>query len=166
MGSGKTTVGQALAARLGGTFVDTDTLIEQAAGRPIPALFAEEGEVAFRDREEQAVAAACCGAAQVIATGGGAVLRDANVACLRQSCIVVWLTARAEVVVARTEALAEQRPVLAAGADNLHTHVLKLLGERGPRYQAAAHLIVDTSDRTPEALAAEIARKVERVTIP
>jgi len=162
MGSGKTTVGRLLADRLGWQFIDTDAIIEQEAGCGIPTLFQGEGEAAFRDRETRAVCAACAGANRVIATGGGAVLRQENVAALRDFCFVVWLTARPEVVVERTKAQAAARPLLARGADDLLTHVLTMLGTRGPCYQRAAHLIVDTSDRTPEAVAAEIVRKWER----
>lgn len=161
MGCGKTTVGQALAKRLGWEFVDTDTLIERETGQSIPALFATAGEAVFREQEERAVAEACAGKNRVIATGGGAVLREVNVTHLRERSFVVWLTVRPEVVVTRTAARAGERPVLAAGGggDDLLTHVLRLLGERGPRYQAAAHLVVDASDRSPDALAAEISRK-------
>jgi shikimate kinase len=162
MGSGKTTVGKILAARLGWTFTDTDARIVAEAGTDIPTLFTTEGETAFRDRETRAVCAACAGGEQVIATGGGAILRPENVAALRESSFVVWLTARPDVVVARTEAGAAGRPVLARGAADLLTHVLTLLGERGPYYQAAAHRIVDTSDRTPEDVADEVRRKWRR----
>lgn len=163
MGSGKTTVGRALAHRLGWDFVDTDALIEQQAGTTIPALFQREGETAFRDREERAVADACADGHRVISTGGGAVLRETNTLLLREKCFVVWLSVRAEAIVSRTGREAQARPVLAASGDSdLHTHVLRLLGERGPRYQAAAHLIVDSSDRAPDVIAAEIARKWER----
>jgi shikimate kinase len=162
MGSGKTTVGELLAARLGWTFTDTDALIVAEAGTDIPTLFTTEGETAFRDRETRAVCAACRRDEQVIATGGGAVLRPENVAALREKTFVVWLTARPDVVVARTEVGAARRPVLARGAADLLTHVLILLGERGPYYQAASHRIVDTSDRTPEDVADEVWRKWRR----
>jgi shikimate kinase len=162
MGCGKTTVGRLLARDTGGQFVDTDAEIERAAGTDIPTLFRAEGETAFRDRETAAIRAACAGVGRVIATGGGAVLRPENVALLRAGAYVVWLTARPDVVVARVGAGAEKRPVLARGASDLLTHVLTLLGERGPLYQAAAHLVVDTSDRAPSQIAGEIARKYER----
>jgi len=162
MGSGKTTAGAALAARLGWELVDTDALVEAESGRGIPDLFAAEGETAFREREERAVAAACSRAGRVIATGGGAVTRPANVAALRESSLVVWLTARPDVVVARTAERAADRPLLAAGGDDLYAHVLRMLGERGPLYRAAADVVVDSSDRAPAAVAAEIARRFDR----
>ena len=161
MGCGKSTIGRALARLRGWRFVDTDEVIRAAAGgRDIPGLFRDEGEAAFRDRETQAILGVCAGQGQVIATGGGAVLRPENGAALRGAGLVVWLTARPEVIVARTRHRAADRPVLARGGEELLVHVLRLLGERGPRYQAVAHLIVDASDRTPIVIAREIERKV------
>lgn len=162
MGSGKTTVGRILAERLGWVFVDTDTEIERDAGCDIPTLFQAEGEAAFRDRESAVVRAVCSRERQVISTGGGVVLRPENVDVLRNAAHVVWLTARPDVVVARIGARAQTRPVLARGANDLLTHVLTLLGERGPCYQASAHRVVDTSDRSPSSVVGEIIRKWER----
>ncbi len=162
MGSGKSTVGRLLAQKRGWRFVDTDEEIVRAAGRDIPSLFAQEGEAAFREREAEAVRRIAAGERQVIATGGGAVLREENAAALRGAGLVVWLTARPDVVVARTARRAAERPLLAWGGQDLLAHVLRMLGERGPLYQAAAHLVVDTSDRTPQAVAGEIQRKAAR----
>ena len=164
MGSGKTTVGKLLAARLGWRFTDTDALIEAAAGKSVPEIFAGDGESAFREKEAAAVQEACRGFCQVIATGGGAILRPENSAALRESALVVWLTARPDIVAARTEKMAASRPLLARRETDMLTHILKMLGERGPLYQAAAHCIVDTSDRSPNAAAAEIHRKWEKWT--
>jgi shikimate kinase len=165
MGCGKSTVGPILANLLGARFVDTDALIvADAGGRSIPSLFAEEGETAFRDRETRVIAAACESPEPVvIATGGGAVLREENVSCLRGSASVVWLSARPDIIVGRT--LRDRNRPLLMGAqtrEERQGRVLSLLGERGPRYQAAAHLIVDTSDRAPLAVAREIERKVAK----
>ena len=166
MGSGKTTVGRVLADRLGWRFADTDTLIaEQAGAQTVQALFADEGEMRFREREADAVRTVCADKHQVIATGGGTVTRPANVAALRQASLVVWLTARPEIVVARTRRTASTRPLLSEHAgteDALLTRVLTLLGERAPTYQSAAHLIVDSTDRSPAAIAGEIDRKAAR----
>ena len=76
--TGKTEVGRRLARALGWPFVDTDALVEEAAGRSVAAIFAEEGEAAFRARERTAVAEACASPAAVIAVGGGALLDPDN----------------------------------------------------------------------------------------
>ena len=160
MGSGKSTVGRALARLLQWEFVDTDNeIVRVARGKSIPQIFAEQGEAAFRDRETDAIRTVCARENCVIATGGGAILRAENRQLL-QAGLVVWLTARAEVVVARVEAARNSRPILSGAEDTpLLTHVLTLLGQRGPLYQASAQLIIDTSDLQPDALAKQIARK-------
>ena len=86
-GCGKSTVGRLLAERLGKRFLDTDAMI----GEPIPALIEREGETAFRDREQTAVEDAGKQLGAVIATGGGAVLREKNRLALRQNAVVVFL---------------------------------------------------------------------------
>ena len=89
--SGKTTVGQLLAQRTGKMFMDTDAMVEQAVGMSIPAYFAARGESEFREREREAVAAAASVGGRVIATGGGAVLREENLRALRRSGRLIFL---------------------------------------------------------------------------
>lgn len=89
--SGKSTVGRLLAELLGREFTDTDTMVEAADGRPIPQIFSEDGEAAFRDMETEAVKKVAAVGGAVIATGGGAILRPENVAALKQNGIVVFL---------------------------------------------------------------------------
>ncbi len=90
-GCGKTTVGRALAELSGRPFVDLDGEIVRRAGRPIPEIFATEGEDAFRSLERQILAETCAKSGQVIATGGGAVLRPGNRAAMRRTGRVYWL---------------------------------------------------------------------------
>ena len=90
-GCGKSTVGRLLAKRLGKAFADTDAVVEQAAGRPIPHIIAADGETAFRDRETAAVEETGKELGQVIATGGGAILRERNRLAMRQNGIVLFL---------------------------------------------------------------------------
>src|SRR5437879_3867198 len=92
-GTGKTTVGQLIAARLGWSFADVDARIETGAGKSIAEIFATEGETSFRDREAAALTELCARSACVVATGGGAVLREANRAVLKANGFVAWLTA-------------------------------------------------------------------------
>lgn len=89
-GCGKSTVGKLLSERLGKPFLDTDAMVEEA-GAPIPVIICEDGEQAFRDREQEAVAQAGKQLGHVIATGGGAVLRAENRLALRQNAIVIFL---------------------------------------------------------------------------
>jgi shikimate kinase/3-dehydroquinate synthase len=140
MGTGKTAVGRALAARLGARFVDTDVLVEEAAGRPIARIFAEDGEAAFRRLEARAVAEAAAPGGAVIATGGGVVLSAENMARLRRGGVVVALEAAPEAILARVGPGAD-RPLL--GTDPAAS-VRRLLAERAPLY-AAADLVVETS---------------------
>lgn len=97
MGSGKTTVGQRLAARLGGGFIDLDERITQAAGCSIPELFQTEGEARFRQREHAALIGVCAALLQhglawkIVALGGGTFTRAENRSCIRQTGYSIWL---------------------------------------------------------------------------
>lgn len=90
-GSGKTTVGRLAARQLSLPFADCDALIEAETGLTIPALFAQRGEAYFREVERRILAALCAAPAQVIATGGGAVVVDENRKIIKSSGIVVFL---------------------------------------------------------------------------
>jgi shikimate kinase len=160
MGTGKSVVGKRLAARLGRRFVDLDAEIAAAAGQSIPEIFAAEGEGGFRDRETAALRALAeeatdQRAARVIATGGGVLGREENVALLRRLGTLVCLTARPAVILERTRPWRD-RPLL-AGAPDPATVVERLLAERAPRYALANHAI-DTSDRSVEEVVEEICR--------
>ncbi len=150
MGTGKTSVGECLAARLGVPFVDTDRLVEAEAGRSVAAIFAEAGEAAFRAAERRAIHAALAVPKAVIATGGGAIVDAANLALLRAAAPLVCLTARPAVIMSRTRAAGPTRPLLEA--DDREARIAALLAERAAAY-AQADLTVDTSDRSPAELA-------------
>ena len=102
MGTGKTSVGRLLAARLGCAFHDLDRKIEEKHGMSIPAMFREHGEPYFRAREKEAVREAAGRTNLVIATGGGTVKDAENVAILRQNGILVALTADVDTILQRT----------------------------------------------------------------
>ena len=91
-GCGKTTVGKLLADAMGRDFVDVDSMIEARAGKPIPAIFAEDGEAVFRNLESKCIREAGARTGCVIATGGGAVTREGNYAPLHQNGTIVHLT--------------------------------------------------------------------------
>jgi shikimate dehydrogenase len=153
-GSGKTTVGRALAATLSLPFLDTDALIEERAGRSIPVIFATEGEEGFRLRE-RSVIASLPGEPAVIATGGGAVLDPANVRLLRANSVVIYLQASAGVIEARTKG--SGRPPLTGLS--LRDEIKSLLRVRLPAYERAADYCIGTGD----AAAAEVATTIRRL---
>ena len=153
MGTGKSEVGRRLAKRLGRPFVYTDHLIEARAGKTVAAIFAEDGEPAFRLLERDAVTAAVEQKDAVIAVGGGAVLDASNVARLRDAGVVVCLTAEPETILRRVGDLVK-RPLL-AGCDPRGV-IERLLAARAPAYAAAADVIVDTSGRGVDDVVAEI----------
>ena len=138
--SGKTTVGRLLAEKTGKVFVDTDELAEQAIGTSIADYFAARGESAFRDREQEAVAAVAAVGGQVIATGGGAILREENVTALRRSGRLFFLDRSPEKLVATAD-----RP-LSADAEALHRRYT----ERYALYCAAADFRVDGNGSVEE----------------
>jgi shikimate kinase len=143
MGTGKSAVGRGLARRLGRRLFDTDAWITREAAMPIPALFTEFGEDAFRQLETRAAERVSRSRGLVVSTGGGILVRDENVALLREGGILVGLTARPEVILRRT-APWESRPVLKR-APNPEQAVLDLMAERAPRY-ALADWTLDSSD--------------------
>ncbi len=139
MGTGKTTVGKRLAARLGWTFVDIDAVITSREGRSVEAIFATDGEAYFRAREREAVAEAAAGVDAVIATGGGAILDPESFDVLRRAALFVCLTADAETILRRTRG--GQRPLLQGDRE---ARVRTLLAERAAVYGRVPHQI-DTS---------------------
>lgn len=155
MGTGKTSVGRLLAARLGCAFHDLDRKIEEKYGMSIPAMFREHGESYFRAREKEAVRAAAQRANLVIATGGGTVKDPENVTLLRRRGILVALTADVDTILQRT-ATRGRRPVLDhADAGDRRAAVMQLLAERRHIYEDA-DITVDTSGRSPLEVAERI----------
>jgi shikimate kinase len=155
MASGKSTVGRLLAAALGRPFVDADAVIEERSGRPIPAIFADQGEAAFRDLEEAVIADLSRQDGLVIATGGGAVLRPANQEALRRSGLVIWLDVPPEELFERAgQQGLDSRPLL-QGADPL-ARLRALAESRAEAYQAAAHHRLAAGGLSAAAVTAQI----------
>ncbi|MCE9545663.1 MAG: shikimate kinase [Planctomycetia bacterium] len=156
-GTGKTSVARHLAERLGWTSLDTDVEIERVAGRSIAELFADEGQEAFRDCETAAVTAAAGGDRQVIAVGGGAVLRPQNRHILSAAGKLVWLTASPETIHRRLTAdpaTPGQRPDLTSSGGL--TEIRTVLADRESVYRQCADLEVDTEGKDLAAVAEEI----------
>ncbi len=154
MGAGKTTIGRALAQRLGREFVDTDRVLVERTGVPVATIFEIEGEAAFRRRESAVLAEFGAQGGGVISTGGGAVLTAENRELMRRHGTVIYLRARIEHLWERTRH-DTSRPLLAT-PDPRGT-LSKLLIERDPLYREAAHLIVDTGAQSAAALVARVA---------
>jgi shikimate kinase len=153
-GTGKSTVGRLVAARLGRPFVDADAALEARLGRSIRSFFESFGEPAFRDREEALLAELTSVPDRVLATGGGVVLREANRDALRRFGFVVWLTADPAVLAARLEADQSSgpgRPALTASGTL--GEVAAVLRVRTPLYRAVADAAVATDGRTPAEVA-------------
>ena len=151
MGSGKTTVGQALARRLGWSFVDLDETIRRREGQSIPDIFRDHGEAAFRQAETSALAALLndLGRDSIVALGGGAFAQEQNRALLAGRP-TVFLHAPVEELWQRCSADKEIRPLRQDRAQFARLHA-----ERTPHYEKA-RLRVVTSGKEPPAIAAEI----------
>ncbi|MGE0918727.1 shikimate kinase [Trichlorobacter lovleyi] len=153
MGSGKTSVGQLLAARLGYRFQDLDALLVEQAGKSINQIFADEGEAAFRERETALLATLVGQHGIILSTGGGVVIREANRRLLHAGGLVVNLTATVPVLAGRL-ALADDRPLL-KGDEALEARIERIMTERESFY-ADADIRIDTTGKTLEDVAAEI----------
>jgi shikimate kinase len=134
MGAGKSTVGRRLATRLRLPFLDADTEIEAAAGMSVPEIFEIHGEPHFRDGEARVIARLLETGPAVLATGGGAFLREDTRRRVRDKAISIWLKADSDVILRRVKRRAD-RPLLQT-ADPAAT-IDRLIGEREPVYQVA-----------------------------
>ena len=143
MGTGKTEVGKLLAEKLGKEFVETDAIIVEKAGRSIPEIFREDGEIAFRELEIAVIGEVATRKNAVIACGGGAVLNKINTDRLGKQSAIVCLTASPQVILKRTSADAEERPLLAV-ADRMK-QIEELMKFREPYYKRSADIIMNTS---------------------
>ena len=133
MGAGKTTIGRKLAHRIGYRFLDTDTLIEQAAGKSIPEIFERDGESGFREIETQVLAQVSAYTALVVATGGGVVTQPMNWSYLRHG-VVIWLDVPNQVLMSRLSG-DTSRPLLKEV--DLWEKLEGLLSDRGKLYEQA-----------------------------
>jgi shikimate kinase len=148
-GAGKSTVGALVAERLGVSFVDSDALVEQHAGRAISDIFLTDGEPVFRAMERDAVAEALADHDGVLALGGGAVMTEAIRDLLAGHPVVFLAVGLAAGV--RRVGLSTARPLLAGV--NPRATFSALLQERLPVYRAVARHEIATDDRTPDAVA-------------
>lgn len=156
-GTGKTEVARLIAERLGWQAVDSDDTIVEAAGKPIPAIFRDDGETHFRTLEHTALGELCSQTKIVIAAGGGAVLSAENRQLMADGSFIVCLEARPETILARLRPQLDSDPVarpLLATADPLG-RIRELKSFRQPYYALADHT-VHTDGLTMEQVAAEV----------
>ena len=143
MGSGKTTLGQLIATSLGYEFVDSDKDIEATTGVSIPTIFDYEGEDGFREREIHSIDLLTQKNKVVVATGGGAVLREENRQALRERGFVIYLKVSVHVQLMRT-ARDKNRPLLQT-PDRKKT-LQKMATIRAPLYEQTAHFSIRTDN--------------------
>ncbi|MEK7848129.1 MAG: shikimate kinase [Chloroflexota bacterium] len=160
--TGKTQVGSRVARLLGWEYVDTDAEIESMAGKPIPKIFAQDGEPVFREMERKALLAACQREKVVIATGGGAVLDPANRELMSRRGMVVCLDAEPGTIYQRLRRDADN-PVLPVIRPLLNVpdplgRIQELKASREPFY-SFAHFIIKTDNLVVEAASEEVVRR-------
>ena len=155
-GAGKSTVGPVLAGLLGVTFLDTDSEIEAAAGKPVGDIFIDDGEPAFRALERQAVASALASHPGVLGLGGGAVLDPGTRRLLAGQPVVYLETGFA--TAAKRVGMDQARPLLLG---NPRAQLKALLEQRLPVYQGLARITVGTDSRSAAEVADEIARLLD-----
>ncbi|WDD96096.1 shikimate kinase [Burkholderia sp. FERM BP-3421] len=141
MGAGKTTVGRAVARRLDRPFFDSDHEIEARTGARVPVIFELEGEDGFREREAQMIAELTQRENIVLATGGGAILRDENRALLNTRGLVVYLRANPHDLWLRTRK-DKNRPLLQT--EDPKARLEALYETRDPLYRECAHFVIET----------------------
>lgn len=157
MGTGKTTIGTAVARRLRLRYVSTDDLIEKREKCTINEIFTRRGEEAFRDIESAVVRELAGTSGLVIDTGGGVVLRDGNIAHLKETGTVFCLTADEDVIFERTKKY-KHRPLL--NVDDPKAKIRALIARRAPLY-ARADYTIDTGRRTVAQAVGDIAAVME-----
>ncbi len=159
MGTGKTAVGQLLAKKLKMAFFELDSLIEEKAGKSIPEIFQQDGEIAFRELEIEVTREVARKQGAVVACGGGIVLNKINIDRLRQGAVIVHLTATPAAILKRVAREAGQRPLLEV--ENPMLAIRELLKFRKPFYERAADITINTSKLDIEAVAEQIIERLK-----
>ena len=153
MGAGKTTVGRLLAQKLSLTFIDSDHEIEDHTGVDIPLIFEKEGEEGFRRREADIINELCQRKNIVLATGGGAVIKEENRKNLINHGLVIYLQADIKHLLHRTRK-DRNRPLLQG--PNPEQKLREIMQQREPLYQQAADYVIDTGKYSVQAIINQI----------
>ncbi len=158
MGAGKTTTGRMVAEALGWDYLDSDVEVEKKTGLTVPALFARDGEAAFRDAEAEVLREACARTDPVVVSvAGGAVLRPETRDLLRASGRVIWLRARPATLAARVGD-GVGRPLL---GEDPGSSLLALEAVRRPLYAEVADETIDVDDLSPDTVGGRIIAGVD-----
>jgi shikimate kinase len=160
MATGKSIVGKALKEHLGKnySFIETDLLIEDLAGKSIPKIFSEDGEALFREYELEACKKVAQLKKSIISCGGGVVLNKENIEILKQTCQIVLLTASPEEIYCRAiKDGKENRPIINKG--DLYKEIETLLRYREPYYKSSAEIIIDTTKKSIDRIVEEILKQ-------
>jgi shikimate kinase len=158
MGAGKSTIGRLLSSEMKLEFIDSDKVIEERCGANIPWIFDKEGEAGFREREEQVIDELTMLDGIVLATGGGAVMREANRRHLAGRGMVVYLCTSVEQQLART-AKDKNRPLLQN--DNPEKILRDLFAKRDPMYREVADIVIQTDRRNPRWVVQELQKRLK-----
>lgn len=158
MGAGKTTIGKLLASSMGRNFVDSDHEIQRRTGVDIPLIFELEGESGFRKRETEVLRDVTRLPNIVLATGGGAILREENRELLRRSGTVVYLRVPVNELKRRTR-FDKTRPLLQTA--DPQARLVELFNQRDPLYQQTAHIILDSGRQSVRSLVQTLINKLK-----
>jgi shikimate kinase len=165
MGTGKTTIGEALVAYLGEDykFIETDQEIIQEIGKPIPEIFAEDGEETFREYETSVCERVSKLKKVIVSCGGGVVLHHKNIENFKKNFHIILLNASQEEIYERIlKNGKEKRPII--DKENLREKIVNILKYREVYYTAAAEIIIETTDKPIEEIVREIAIKTQLKT--
>ena len=160
MATGKSTIGKRLAEELGENyrFIETDQIIIKDAGKSIPEIFAEDGEIRFREYEIAACKKASKLGKVIISCGGGVVLNKINIDYLQQNCYIILLIASLEEIYNRAlKEGTEKRPVI--DKKDPKQEIKEVLNFRKPFYEAAAEYICDTTGKSIDEIVSIILKK-------
>src|SRR4051812_29155812 len=159
MGAGKSSVGRCLQQLTGLQRIDTDELVAAQAGISIPEIFGRDGEEKFRESETAVLRELSTDRPAIIVTGGGMVLRPENVHLLKRLGIIVWLEAKEEVLFERASRRGN-RPLLKT--ENPKEQFAKILETRGPIYERAAEIRIETTRHRHDEVAELILEEIEK----
>lgn len=157
MGTGKSTIGKVLAERTGMRTVEMDEAIVELEGRSIADIFAQEGELYFRDVETGLLRSLCEEGGRIVSCGGGVPMREENVRLMKKGGLTVLLTAQPETIYERVKGSSD-RPILNGNMNE--SYIRDLMEKRAGAYEAAADIQVATDGRSAEEICGEILQKL------